>query len=378
MKKVSLYIAAAAMLTACSNDIDYTDSGYKNEDIQFAIARIAAPVAEGTSGAATRAGEHGHSAWDAAKHANTLGVFGYGDRLTKVFDNQKAVNNAGKWEYTPVKYWGEYASCSSFDFFGYMVEADGLPAAYLYAMNNNTRFRLSFPASIEKPFIESADNTPLICHAPTHMESMGDAVPFQMDQTLVGYNVQFQLGEKMDYIRYFVIKSVKLYGDNLPISGNVERIFTYSGGAWTTGDVEWTSVSTTSIPESNPFVLCEAWQEQPESKRTVNTHSDWVKWGDESSIEKGAFYVIPYASFNPTIEVTYDVYADKDFNNDGTQITRKDVKSKIILNTRNFKELASVMTTTGEIHPIKIKIVPSYLYVLSDDDMKTTGYLVAE
>lgn len=346
MKKTLIYLAAASLLASCSNDIDYTDPDNFTDEIAFSVGNV---YTLSSGHATTRASEHSHISWNAAVHANTLGVF---DASKAVFDNQKVTWNGEKWDYTPKKYWTGEALA----FLGYMVEEDVLPSASLSKDGNS--YTLSFPAAISKPILTSADNTPLISHAPVDRSSSQKlAVPFEMDQTLTGYCLQFQLGEKMDRIRDFVIKSVKVYGNNLPVSGTVRRTYTFANDAWTAGDVTWIDVT----PSSEKFT-----QELTAEELKVDTHTEWRQWGN-------AFFAIPSATFTPTIEVTYNVVANDDNNGDNTIITRKDVKSTIILNTTNFKDLAS--GTTGEIHPIRIKIVPDYLYVLSDDD-HATGVLV--
>ncbi len=342
------------MFTACSSDIDYTEPDNITDEITFTVGNIGMP-----SKIASRAGEHEHNPWNADVHANTLGVFGFCEGAT-IFDNQKVTYNStgNKWEYSPKKYWQEYADKTSFDFFGYMVEDAELPSATLTPSGSS--YTLSFPASIETPILTSADNTPLICHAPVHTSFQKLAIPFKMDQTLTGYCLQFQLGEKMDNIRDFVITSVKISGENLPVSGTVSRTYTFANDAWTAGAVTWIDVT----PSFEKFT-----QELTADELKVDTHTEWRQWGD-------AFFVIPSTDFNPTIEVTYDVVANDDNNGDNTTITRKGVKSTIILNTTNFSNLAAA--TTGEIHPIRIKIVPDYLYVLSDDDQSTGALVVGE
>lgn len=349
MKKTLIYLAAAAMFTACSSDIDYTEPDNITDEITFSVGNIGMP-----SKIASRA-EHNHIDWNPEVHANTLGVFGFCEGGTNIFTNQKVEYKDSKWGYTPKKYWQEYINKTSFDFFGYMVEETELPAATLTPSGSS--YTLSFPASIETPILTSADNTPLICHAPQHRTTEKFAIPFEMDQTLTGYCIQFQLDEKMDNIRDFVIKSVKIYGDNLPTGGTVSRTYTLNGSNWTAGDVTW---SVTKSEATHTFTI----ESDP-----LTVGKDLVQWGD-------AFFAIPSATFNPTIEVTYDVVANDDNNGDNTTITRKDVKSTIILNATNFSNL--VAATTGEIHPIRIKIVPDYLYVLSDDDHATGVLVVGE
>lgn len=350
MKKTIIYLAAAAMFTACSSDIDFAEPDNMTDEITFSVGDIGTP-----SKIASRAGEHNHTAWDADVHANTLGVFGFCEGGTNIFTNQKVAYNGSKWEYTPKKYWQEYINKTSFDFFGYMVEDADLPSDAALTSSGSC-YTLSFPASIETPILTSADNTPLICHAPLHRPFQKLALPFEMDQTLTGYCLQFQLGEKMDHVRDFVITSVKIHGKNLPTGGTVSRTYTFDGSTWTAGDVKW---SVTKSEATHTFTI---------ESGPLTVRKDLVQWGD-------AFFVIPSSNFSPTIEVTYDVVANDDHNADGSTITRKDVKSTIILNKTNFSNLTT--GTTGEINPIKIKIVPDYLYVLSDDD-HATGVLVVE
>ncbi len=386
MKKVLIYFAALAMFTACSTDIEFTDPDNKTDEIVFSVAGIDMPASE--SKTASRAEEHNHIAWDDAKHANTLGVFGYCDGVLnsehEIFKNQKVTYATDKWIYEPAKYWPEFSTASSFDFFGYMVEnAASMPTASV--TSSGSKYTLTFEASIDKPVLTSPDNTPLICHAPEHVTVVGMPIPFQMDQTLTGYDIQFQLDKKMDDIRYFVIKAVKIYGEDLPVGGTVSRTYTLTDGNWTAAPVTWENVTKATVPTGSPVEIASDWVINDKTApgyaanlaaRTVNTHTEWVKWGAEG-LGNGAFFAIPHASFTPIIEVTYDVYTDIDGNGDGNYtLDRKDVKSTIVLNKDNFEALKSGTGTTGEIQHINIKIVPDYLYVLSDDD-QTTGFLIA-
>lgn len=371
MKKILIFLAAAGLFTACSSDIELTKPDNFTEEIQFSVASIYSPTAANMAKAVTRAGEHNHIAWDDDHHANTLGVFGYGDESTEnvIFDNQKVTYADSKW--ATAKYWAEFTQYSSFDFFGYMLEDDDLVEGKLpdaaTVTKDGSNFTLSFPATLTSPILTSGDNTPLICHAPHRTTVPGFAIPFVMDQTLTGYDIQFQLGEKMSNLRYFVIKSVKIYGDDLPIGGTVSRTYTLTDGKWseTQAPVTWTGVTKFSVSAADAVAITS-------EAKTISSSTDWVKWGTDGS---NAFYAIPHADFTPTIEVTYDVYAKADLNGDKTTITRKDVKSTIVLNENNFEALKSGTGTTGEIQHINIKIVPDYLYVLSDDD-QAIGYLI--
>lgn len=392
MKKILIFLATAGLFTACSSDIELTKPDNFTEEIQFSVASIYSPATANMAKAVTRAGEHNHIIWNDAKHANTLGVFGYGDGdiANVIFDNQKATyaDADSKWNYEPLKYWPEFTQYSSFDFFGYMLEDDDLVESNLpdaaTITKDGSNFTLSFPATLTSPILTSGDNTPLICHAPHRTTVPGFTIPFKMDQTLTGYDIQFQLGEKMNALRYFVIKSVKIYGDNLPKGGTISRTYTLSGGTWTAAPVTWTDLTPATVSATDAVELAPDWVITDKENagyaanlaaRTVNTHTEWVKWG-AAGLGNGAFYAIPHASFTPTIEVTYDVYTDIDGNGDDKySLDRKDVKSTIVLNKDNFEALKSGTGTTGEIQHINIKIVPDYLYVLSDDD-QTIGFLI--
>lgn len=388
-------LAALAMFTACSNDIEYTEPNNKSDEIQFVVANIDMPTSEGMK--ASRADGHNHIAWNDAQHANTLGVFGFcdGNLSNVIFDNQKVTYSASKWVYKPAKYWPEFAAkYSSFDFFGYMLEDDDLVESNLpdvaTVTKDGSNFTLSFPATLSSPILTSGDNTPLICQAPYHTTVVGMPIPFQMDQTLTGYDVQFKLGEKMSNLRYFVIKAVKIYGENLPVGGTVSRTYTLTDGNWSTtqAPVTWAPVTKNTLSSADAVSIASDWvindkDDEGYAKnlaaRTISAvnNTTWMKWGDDGddkTIDDGAFYAIPHADFQPTIEVTYDVYTDADANGKGGTLSRKDVKSTIVLNKTNFESL--VLGTTGEIQHINIKIVPDYLYVLSDDD-QITGFLIA-
>lgn len=99
-------MAAAALVTACSNDADEVESGYVPSDKAIAFE------ASTEGGLATRAS--GEINDDAALQAASFGVFGsYTGRLTyenttvssDFMYNQQVTYNSGIWSYSPVKYW---------------------------------------------------------------------------------------------------------------------------------------------------------------------------------------------------------------------------------------------------------------------------------
>lgn len=376
-------LAAAALLTACGSDIEYAEPDNWGDRMQVYVSSVSnaasqdkAPAAAKAVELARRAEDHAHSPWDSDRHAHTLGVYGYadGNPSSLIFDNQQMDYDPLRfnWQYSPAKYWQEYSSAASFDFLGYMVEGD-VPEAQLTSAGSS--MTLSFPASFDQPLLTNAYEAPLICHTPCHTTLTGAPIPLQMDQTLTGYSIQFQLGDKMSALRYFVIKSVKVYGNAMPVSGTVSRTYTLTDGTWSAGSVTWSNVTTQNVDKASAIGIATDWASAASNaQKTVSSQSSWMQWGG-TTIADGAFFTIPYDGFRPTIEVVYDVYTDADSDGQGGTLSRKDVRSTIVLNATNFANLAT--GTIGEIHPVRIKIVPEYIYNLADDDM-TTGFLVVD
>ena len=53
-------------------------------------------------------------------------MYGLHDRgmAEKIFDNQEVDRVGDAWTYSPLKYWADYTSFKTFDFFGYMPRVD--------------------------------------------------------------------------------------------------------------------------------------------------------------------------------------------------------------------------------------------------------------
>lgn len=342
---------AALAFTACQSD-DTADSD-ANRMIMFTVD------AEQVT---TRAAAEGYE--DYTAHTNrpdNMGVYGYAGLASlstmpdataanTIFSNQKVTYTDSKWTYTPAKYWAGYASLLPFDFFAYMPQADGASIT-----KSDNAYTLSFPVTMANGV--SINETALISHTPYHTELVGQTIPFQMDQTLTGFRLEFKLGDKMDEIRDFTITSVKIKGDKRMFisAGTVSRTYTYSTDGWTAGDITW---SNTSEPATDPEVSIDG-------DKLVLNDTEFKAW-------KNNFYTIPAAGFTPTIEVTYDVT----LNGTDATTTRSGVTSTIQLCNANFAKYDETKAgTIGEVLPIQIKIVPSYLYVLADDDLDS-GYIV--
>ena len=219
---------------------------------------------------------------------------------------------------------------------------------------------------------------PIICAKPEHKGSttaggsdatFGRVVTFLFDQTLTGYNLNFQLDQKMNAIRHFRIKGVKIYGKSLATEGNVSRSYTWSNNEWTAKAIQWNNLKKVNITEENAIKL--ARDENSEKPFTPGDNesmdiddSKYHRWGT-------TFYAIADASFVPTIAVTYDVILKDE---KGETVTRKDVTSTIILGNKYFETLNPAQTAA--IYNINILIQPRYLYVLADQDAYTGHLLI--
>ena len=328
------------------------------------------------------------------KHPDNMGVFGFFNlseatdeaklAANTILGNVKIVNDAdaGTWKYDDIKdekYWAEYIDYTSFDFLGYMPYQNQNTTP-LFTPNAGTpeTFTLSF--SVERsencalPLIFDSRQAPLICNVPVHKNSaMGEQIVLNFDQTLTGFNVQFEIDPSMDKIRHFRIKSVKIFGDKLPVSGKVSRTYTWNNtqSTWTAGEITWSETVFDKVEKASPIVINYATNEETaeydKTEKTMIVKSDkYRQWGNH-------FYAIPDAAFNPTIEVTYDVELEDQNGNNVT--TRKDVTNSIVLSKTNFSAIQQ--GTPGHINAIRILIKPRYLYVLADED-KAEGLLLVE
>ena len=330
----------------------------------------------------------GYETYDNEKHPGTMGVFGYFDLHNTTADNLSnnnimentsiEYNAAGKkWKYSnpsDEKHWADYVQYNSFDFLAYMPympyneTKDNVTIARQGKVADST-FKLSFKVvkgdDCQLPIVRQSTQAPLICNAPVHENSaeLGTQVHFLFDQTLTGFTLNFQIDAGMAAIRYFRIKSVNIYGDNLANGGTVSRSYTWNtaGGTWTSGDILWSDITRENINKESP-VSIDYYEAEAETDPCYDASSLIVK-ADKYRQWGKPFYAIPDASFNPTIAVTYDVeYKDESGNN---VVTRENITSTIVLNKTNFSSLAS--GKPGHVNAIKILIKPRYLYVLGDE-----------
>lgn len=378
--------AFLASLTACeSNDLP----------IQHADSYRYITFAARTQKMTTRADDR-YESYDPVQrmHPLNMGVFGYynfathsfettgtetGGKNHAIFDNiQVDYSTSTKtWSPKEEKRWDAYPD-SNFDFFGYMPHST--EATLSKPSATESTYLLTIPFSMPSPILAQKDLrlAPIICAKPEHKGSttaggsdatFGRVVTFLFDQTLTGYNLNFQLDQKMNAIRHFRIKGVKIYGKGLATEGNVSRSYTWSNNEWTAKAIQWNNLKKVNITEENAIKLAMDKNSKtpftPEDKEYMDIDdSKYHRWGT-------TFYAIADASFVPTIAVTYDVIL-KDEKEE--TVTRKDVTSTIILGNKYFETLNPAQTAA--IYNINILIQPRYLYVLADQDAYTGHLLI--
>ena len=372
-------------LVGCSNDDFLTTQSDETKVVSFSIDTDMPKIVSKA--------RDGYSDWTAGD-PTSFGAFGMYDRnfekIDKFFNNQEVTRSGSAWTYSPAKYWADYTWCQTFDFFGYMPY--NVDAALTQGTGEDVnKFTLSVPVSLTKAVLsnsnEDKENIPLICHLPVHKDKVGDVINYEMDQVLTGFNLQFQMGAEMAELRDFVIKEVKVTSaaNTLPKGGNVSRTYTYnaSAGTWSAGAVAWSGLTkeTSAVDYTVPFVdngsgaVNDPYEVIDETHGTLRVGYSFKnrtsQWGAN-------FYTIPSADFTPTITVTYDVTVKDGEDGEGNPIyitTRQNITSTIQFSSSYFTDYAS--GSVGKVHPIVVKIVPSYLFVLADAD-QSFGYLLIE
>lgn len=389
--------AFLASLTACeSNDLP----------IQHADSYRYITFAARTQKMTTRADDR-YESYDPVlrMHPRNMGVFGYynfashsfettgtetGGNNHAIFDNIQVDYDISTktWSTKEEKRWDAYPDCN-FDFFGYMPHSESATLSKPSATEST--YLLTIPFSMQavngnpSPILAQKDlrQAPIICAKPEHKGSTtaggSDAtfervVTFLFDQTLTGYNLNFQLDQKMNAIRHFRIKGVKIYGkglndEGLATEGKVSRSYTWSNNEWTAKAIQWSHLNKGIITEEHAIQL--AMDKNSETPFTPGANesmdiddSKYHRWGT-------TFYAIADASFVPTIAVTYDVILKDE---KGETVTRQDVTSTIILGNKYFETLNPAQTAA--IYNINILIQPRYLYVLADQDAYTGHLLI--
>lgn len=334
-----------------------------------------------------------YEGYDASRHPHTLGVFGYYNlpahdfasaEGNAIFNNEtvRYDTQSGNWKTNPERKWDDYKS-NNFDFFGYMPQNG--QASLTKSSATESTYVLSIPYTIPliydkpSPILFDLKQAPIICALPEHKEGTTAAgtektfervVEMRFDQTMTGYYLNFQLDTRMNKLRHFRIKGVKIYG-TLPTEGTLSRSYTFKENSWTAEAIKWTDLQTTVFDATTGIALAMKQDAEnpasPKDDETLNIDDkDFRRWG-------ATFYAPSTTLFVPTIAVAYDVTMEDE---KGTEvITRKDVTSTIILNQQYFSTLKPESTAT--IYPINILIQPRFLYVLADQDA-WSGFLLID
>lgn len=412
LKYILSQFAILASLSACDSSNMPVQHSDQYDEITFTVETQKVENQKAKSqNAETRANEY--EKYDPTLHPEQMGVWGYyyaikqlGNAGTPIFNNLLVSYDSSQnaWGYGEPKKWEDFNAARHFDFFAYMPyqqETGSSIAISTDADSNTDTYTLSVPyvpsgsssssssssstSSSNSPFLFDAKKAPIICALPEHRTVKSDqdeklafehTVKFKFGQTLIGYKLLFKLDPTMGAIRQFHIKSVNITGE-IPVCGTITRAFTYSTNTkkWTAGKIIWKDIVTRTYTKDDPVIIPYQNTSSSENQSTSENQSspsleisstEYQPWGD-------IFYTIPLATFQPSINVTYDV---KMKAQDGTTpITRKNVTSSILLNKDNFSNINTGSTAT--INSIRILIQPRYLYVMSDQDAYT-GYLLID
>lgn len=395
LKYILSQFAILASLSACDSSNMPVQHSDHYDEITFTVETQKVENQKAKSqNAETRANEY--EKYDPTLHPEQMGVWGYyyaikqlGNAGTPIFNNQLVSYDSSQnaWGYVEPKKWEDFQDARHFDFFAYMPYQQGTGSSIAISTDADSHtdtYTLSVPyapsgSSSNSPFLFDAKNAPIICALPEHRTVKSDqdeklpfehTVKFKFDQTLIGYKLLFKLDPTMGAIRQFHIKSVNITGE-IPISGTITRAFTYNTNTkkWTAGKIIWKDIATRTYtkdaPVSIPYQNTSSSENQSSPSLEISS-TEYQPWGD-------IFYTIPLATFQPSINVTYDV---KMTTQDGKNpITRENVTSSILLNKDNFSNINTGSTAT--INSIRILIQPRYLYVMSDQDAYT-GYLLID
>ena len=407
LKYILSQFAILASLSACDSSNMPVQHSDQYDEITFTVETQKVENQKAKSqNAETRANEY--EKYDPTLHPGQMGVWGYyyatkiqGNAGTSIFNNQQVSYDSSQnaWGYVEPKKWEDFQDARHFDFFAYMpyqqgtgsciaisTDADSHTDTYTLSVpysqsgsSSNLSSSSSATSSSNSPFLFDAKNAPIICALPEHRTVKSDqdeklsfehTVKFKFDQTLIGYKLLFKLDPTMGAIRQFHIKSVNITGE-IPISGTITRAFTYSTTTkkWTAGKIIWKDIATRTYTKDDPVIIpyqnTSSSENQSSSSLEISS-TEYQPWGD-------IFYTIPLATFQPSINVTYDVKMTT--QDSKALITRKDVTSSILLNKDNFSNINTGSTAT--INSIRILIQPRYLYVMSDQDAYT-GYLLID
>ncbi len=348
LHKLALYFSQAMLFVAaagCSSDVAevYPDG---SDEIRISMGRSFSLLADP---------ESGYRPWNRTIDPTTMGVIAT-TNSESIFNNasfsapaQESASTVWTADDGKKKYWLDYSSATSLDFFAYMPYNSG---ATLTGDGSTKTLTLPNVPGI----LGNSDKPYLVISSPLHFSSAygnTSSLALKMDQLMTCLCFQFMLGADMSTLRTFKITKVKV--SDIPASATVKQTYTFDG-SWTKGSMTYNNVSSSKT-----------------YAEVTSTEGIIISYNTEDPSKfteyPGNFYMLPFnlSEVTPKVEVTYDVYDEDGYK------TRSAV-STILLNNDNFPTL-SPMQSAHRI-PIKIKIVPDNLYILSDADQSIAGYLV--
>lgn len=286
-------------------------------------------------------------------HPTTMGMWASCNG-EQIWDNLQHTyaNNGDKWEYSKPLGWGndlkytDWTEGASYEFCCYM------PYAAIGVTYRNKILTIA-----DQPLITD-DAGQAQRYYITHdllqangsgpgQDRQGNRIcPSKMDLIYARYQLEFKLGTQMNQIRRFEITGIKVYDTAAKAQANFARNYSakrdvLTGVGSTASSLE--KVSLTGTLRINA-------QDNP----------TWLPYSSYFYILKG------HTLEHIRLDITYNVY-----DLAGT-MTRKNVTSSLTLSIRQDGQ-GNFTTTTGHhtVNRIQIQIVPSYLYVLSENDDPT-------
>ena len=231
-----------------------------------------------------------------------------------------------------------YLEKGSYTLYAFMPEREGTT---LTNATNNTNASLTFT---NIPGIGSEDIMVSQAAGITVGNNEPKAVPLYMDHLLARITLSFTINADYDKLRTIKIKQIDF---SLP------EIYTYSSTITygTDRQTVWNAPSSQSTEPDTTYNIYS--EEQNNGGQILST--------DPTTL--GVCYVVPEQSIaGLQMRVEYDVYDKVDDNNP--------IRSDVVVNNVIIKENQIERTTlgAGKNYILKIQVIPTYLYVLSDND----------
>lgn len=327
------------------------------------VLRVRQEEGEHTPG--TKA-EDGYRWYSPKMHPTTMGMWAScdGEQIWNNLQHTYA-NNGDKWEYSKPLGWGndlkytDWTEDARYEFCCYMP----------YAASGVT-YRNKILTIANQPLITAdADKAQryYITHDLLHANGSGPGqdrqgnriCPSKMDLIYARYQLEFKLGTQMNQIRRFEITGIKVYDTAVKAQADFARDYDLKKDILT-------EVVGSTASSSKKVLLTGT------LRINAQDNSSWLPYcSDGTSSSAGStpsyFYILKgHTLEHIRLDITYNVY------DLAGAMTRQNVTSSLTLSIRQDGQ--GNFTTTGHhtVNRIQIQIVPSYLYVLSENDDPNT------